>query len=62
MNREVINPRELPALNPTYSQAIKAAGLVFVAGQIGINPATGQLISSDIADQVARRSRIPRRF
>ena len=51
MNREVINPRELPALNPTYSQAIKAAGLVFVAGQIGINPATGQLISSDIADQ-----------
>jgi 2-iminobutanoate/2-iminopropanoate deaminase len=51
MNREVINPKELPALNPTYSQAIRAAGLVFVAGQIGINPSTGQLISSDIADQ-----------
>jgi len=51
MNREVINPKELPAVNATYSQAIKAAGLVFVAGQIGINPATGQLISSDIADQ-----------
>jgi 2-iminobutanoate/2-iminopropanoate deaminase len=51
MNREVINPQELPAVNPTYSQAIKANGLVFVAGQIGIDPATGKLISGDIAEQ-----------
>jgi 2-iminobutanoate/2-iminopropanoate deaminase len=51
MNREVINPKELPAVNPTYSQAIKANGLVFVAGQIGIDPATGMLISSDIVEQ-----------
>ena len=51
MNREVINPQGLPAVNPTYSQAVKANGLVFVAGQIGIDPATGKLISSDIAEQ-----------
>ena len=51
MNREVVNPPELPAVNATYSQAIKANGLVFVAGQIGIDPATGKLISSDIAEQ-----------
>jgi 2-iminobutanoate/2-iminopropanoate deaminase len=51
MNREVINHQELPAVNPTYSQAIKANGLVLVAGQIGIDPATGKLISSDIAEQ-----------
>jgi 2-iminobutanoate/2-iminopropanoate deaminase len=51
MNREVINPPELPAVNATYSQAIKANGLVFVAGQIGIEPATGKLVSSDIAEQ-----------
>lgn len=51
MNREVINPPELPAVNATYSQATKANGLVFVAGQIGIDPATGKLISSDIAEQ-----------
>src|SRR5260370_13310592 len=51
MNREVINPQELPAVNPTYSQAIKANGMIFVAGQIGIDPATGKLISSDIAEQ-----------
>jgi 2-iminobutanoate/2-iminopropanoate deaminase len=51
MNREVVNPQELPAVNTTYSQAIKANGLVFVAGQIGIDPATGKLIGSDIAEQ-----------
>src|SRR5260370_42256744 len=51
MNREVINPQELPAVNPTYSQAIKANGMIFVAGQIGLDPATGKLISSDIAEQ-----------
>jgi 2-iminobutanoate/2-iminopropanoate deaminase len=51
MNREVVNPKELPAVNQTYSQAIKANGLVFVAGQIGIDPATGKLVSNDIAEQ-----------
>ena len=51
MNREVINPKELPSVNSTYSQAINANGLVFVASQIGIDPATGKLISGDIAEQ-----------
>jgi len=41
----------MPAVNPTYSQAIKANGLVFVAGQIGLDPATGKLVSSDIVEQ-----------
>lgn len=51
MNREVVNPPEFPAVNSTYSQAIKANGMIFVAGQVGINPATGKLIGSDIAEQ-----------
>ncbi len=51
MDREVINPPGLPAANSTYSQAIRANGFVFVAGQIGTNSATGKLVSSDIADQ-----------
>ena len=41
----------MPALNPTYSQAIKANGFVFVSGQIGLDPATSKLASSDIAEQ-----------
>jgi len=51
MTREVINPPGLPAVNLTYSQGIRANGLVFVAGQIGIDPKTGQLVGSDIAGQ-----------
>jgi len=51
MTREVINPPGLPAVNLTYSQGIRANGLVFVAGQIGIDPKTGQLVASDIAEQ-----------
>ena len=51
MEREVINPAALPAVNSTYSQAIKANGFVFVAGQIGTVPSTGRFTSDDIADQ-----------
>ena len=51
MDRQVINPPSMPAVNPTYSQAIQANGLIFVAGQIGMDPATGKLISEDIAEQ-----------
>jgi len=51
MNREVVNPHDFPALNATYSQAIKANGMVFVAGQIGVDPQTGKLIGPDIAEQ-----------
>ena len=51
MSQKVVNPSELPAVNPTYSQAIIANGFIFVAGQIGIDPATGKVVSDDIAEQ-----------
>jgi 2-iminobutanoate/2-iminopropanoate deaminase len=51
MFREVVNPPGLPAVNSSYSQGIRANGLVFVAGQIGIDPQTGKLIGPDIAEQ-----------
>ena len=34
-----------------YSQAIVAGGLVFCAGQIGLDPASGKLAGEDIASQ-----------
>lgn len=40
------------ALGP-YSQGIRAAGLVFTAGQLGIDPATGQMADS-VREQTAR--------
>lgn len=51
MDREVIQPQSLPAVNPTYSQAIRSNGFVFVAGQIGIDPVTGKLVGDDITEQ-----------
>jgi 2-iminobutanoate/2-iminopropanoate deaminase len=51
MTRIAIRPPELPAANSTYSPAIQAGGLVFVSGQVGVNPETGRLVSDDIAEQ-----------
>jgi 2-iminobutanoate/2-iminopropanoate deaminase len=41
------------AIGP-YSQAVVAGGLVFTAGQIPLDPATGQLAAEDITEQTAR--------
>src|ERR1043165_5849300 len=38
------------ALGP-YSQAIVAGGMVYCAGQIPLDPATGQIVSGDVAPQ-----------
>ena len=42
---------------PTYSQAVKAAGLVFVSGTAPIDPATGNLVTGDITAQADRALR-----
>jgi len=41
----------LPPANETYSQAAVMGDLVFVSGQLGIDPATGQLAGPDMASQ-----------
>ena len=41
---------------PTYSQAVKAAGLVFVSGTAPVDPVTGQMIAGTAAEQTAQVS------
>ena len=41
----------LPPANDTYSQAAILGDLIFVSGQLGIDPATGQLAGGDMASQ-----------
>ena len=48
---EVVSTENAPGAIGPYSQAIKANGLVFCSGQIPIDPATGQFVSEDVADQ-----------
>ncbi len=43
MNREVVHTDEAPAAVGPYSQAIKTNEMVFTAGQIGLNPASGKM-------------------
>lgn len=43
MSREVIATADAPAAIGPYSQAIRAGGFVFTAGQLGLDPATGKL-------------------
>lgn len=48
--------RSAPAVGP-YSQAIKAQGLVFVSGQLGLDPATHQLVVGGVEAHTERAIR-----
>lgn len=52
--RDVISTKDAPQAIGPYSQAIRANGLVFVSGQVAIDPATQQVISGDVAAQTDR--------
>jgi 2-iminobutanoate/2-iminopropanoate deaminase len=52
--KEVISTASAPKAIGPYSQAIKANGFIFTAGQIALDPATGQLLEGDVARQTAR--------
>jgi 2-iminobutanoate/2-iminopropanoate deaminase len=49
----VSSPDAPKAIGP-YSQAMRAGQLLFVSGQVPIDPATGQLVTGDIAAQTRR--------
>jgi 2-iminobutanoate/2-iminopropanoate deaminase len=52
--KEIISTDKAPKAIGPYSQAIKANGLIFTAGQIALDPLTGQLVEGDVARQTAR--------
>lgn len=51
MTREVVSTTGAPQAVGPYSQAIRTENLIFVSGQIPLNPATGDLVEGDIASQ-----------
>lgn len=52
MSREIIRSQEAPTPPPTYSQAVRAAGLVFVSGTGPFDPVTGKVVAETIQDQI----------
>jgi 2-iminobutanoate/2-iminopropanoate deaminase len=53
MKNVVLTPRGPKPIGP-YSQAIKANGLLFVSGQIALDPKTGEMVGTDIRQQTER--------
>ena len=53
MRQAVSTPSAPKAIGP-YSQGIRAGSLLFISGQVPIDPATGQIVSGDIAAQTHR--------
>jgi len=49
--KTIINTNNAPAPIGPYSQAVATSGFLFVSGQIPMNPATGEIISSDIKSE-----------
>jgi 2-iminobutanoate/2-iminopropanoate deaminase len=49
--RQIVSTENAPAAVGPYSQGIATDGLVFTAGQIPINPATGKVEAESIEDQ-----------
>jgi len=52
--KSIIRTSAAPAPIGPYSQAVKAGNLLFVSGQIPIDPATGELVNSDIKAETKR--------
>ena len=54
MTIRTIHTNDAPAAIGPYSQAIVAGGVLYSAGQIAIDPATGQVIEGDVVSQTSR--------
>jgi len=54
MSKDVISTPHAPAAIGPYSQAVRSGNLLFLSGQIPLDPATGQIIAGDIAAQTER--------
>ena len=51
MKRQIISTDQGPRTGLPYSQAVRHGDLVFVAGQVALDPATGQVVEGDIRPQ-----------
>ena len=49
--KKVISTKNAPGAIGPYSQAIEANGMLFISGQIPIDPATGNIVEGGIIEQ-----------
>jgi reactive intermediate/imine deaminase len=54
MSKQAIHSDDAPAAIGTYSQAVAAGGLVFLSGQIPLDPATMEIVDGDFEARARR--------
>ena len=54
MEKNIVKTDKAPGAIGPYSQAVGLGDLLFLSGQIPIDPATGQIVEGDIAVQTER--------
>src|SRR5690606_8603501 len=54
MQRQIIGTVRAPAAIGPYSQAVRVGDTVWLSGQIGLDPATGQMVEGSFEQQVER--------
>lgn len=52
--KKVISTKNAPAAVGPYSQAIKAGNMLFISGQIPLDPSSGELVSGDVRKAACR--------
>ena len=51
MAKEIISTKNAPQAIGPYSQAVKTGNLIFISGQIPLDPKTGDVVEGSIEDQ-----------
>jgi 2-iminobutanoate/2-iminopropanoate deaminase len=54
MSKQTISSDKAPKAIGPYSPAVRAGHLLFVSGQVALDPATGQMVEGGIAEQTRR--------
>jgi 2-iminobutanoate/2-iminopropanoate deaminase len=52
--KKIISTSKAPAAIGPYSQAVRAGSTIYCAGQIPLDPKTGQIVTNDISEQTRR--------
>jgi 2-iminobutanoate/2-iminopropanoate deaminase len=52
--KKIIHTSKAPAAVGPYSQAVESKGVLFVSGQLGIDPGTGKLVNGGVREQTRR--------
>ena len=52
--KTAVSTKEAPAAIGPYSQAVRVGDMLFASGQVGLDPATGQMVAGGITEQTVR--------